>query len=109
MHGHSPAPCANGVKGGETGRTVPILARSALPLRRFFFLDASYCHEKAQFLSNHLTGCSSTDLSFPERVGRRRTHDAMDGLCPEMFHARRPPELQRDVRMRERVLHIIPS
>jgi len=100
---------ANGVMEAKPRRTMPILPESHSPIHRFFFLDASYCDEKARFQSNHLTGRSSTGLSIPERAGRRCTHYTMDGLLPEMFHTRRPPELQRDVRMRDRVPDIIPS
>jgi len=49
-------------------------------------------------------GRSSTGLSIAERA-----HDPVDGLLPEMC-SRRPPEHQRNVRNRKRVLdHISPG
>jgi hypothetical protein len=77
--------CANGVKGGETNtdhadpsqnRTPRSIDLSSLTLRT--------APETARFQNNHLTGRSSTDLSiFPVRICCF-THDAVDGLRPEM-------------------------
>jgi hypothetical protein len=52
---------------------------------------------------------SSTDLSIPaDRFARRFTHDAMEGLRPEVC-GRWSPEHQGNVRVLKRILDLIPS
>jgi hypothetical protein len=57
-----------------------------------------------------LTGCLSRDLSkYPERLGRRYAHDAMDCLRSEMLSRSRSPEHHSHVRILDRELALVPS
>lgn len=83
-----------------------------------FFLDTSnYAHlgcrgsvgnQHPEVTAITPPGRSSIHLSIAELAVQCCTRNAMDGLLPKMC-SRRPPEHQRNVCIRERVLNIIPS